>query len=165
MTKIGNGNGLICGLHSKPHTVRAQNTLRSSGILPIHSRKLTQMTKIGNGNGLICGLLKFRKWFKNGLKAQKLLLPFQGVWSLHAKVEWFTFKISYCSSPKYIEMIVAFCDNLHYQLKAEFFFPILFYSYFKISFHQRTLYDTFSCLIPKHFLPLHKKYNIIHYLI
>ena len=31
------------------------------------------MTKIGNGNGLICGLLKFRKWFKNGLKAQKLL--------------------------------------------------------------------------------------------
>ena len=75
-----------------------------------------------------------------------------------------TFKISYCSSPKYIEMIVAFCDNLHYQLKAEFFFPILFYSYFKISFHQRTLYDTFSCLIPKHFLPLHKKYNIIHYL-
>ena len=87
MTKIGNGNGFICGLHSKPHTVRAQNTLRSSGILPIHSRKLTQMTKIGNGNGLICGLLKFRKWFKNGLKAQKLLLPFQGVWSLHAKVE------------------------------------------------------------------------------
>ena len=123
------------------------------------------MTKIGNGNGLICGLLKFRKWFKNGLKAQKLLLPFQGVWSLHAKVEWFTFKASYCSSPKHIEMIVAFCDNLHYQLKAEFFFPILFYSYFKISFHQRTLYDTFSCLIPKHFLPLHKKYNIIHYLI
>ena len=49
MTKIGNGNGLICGLHSKPHTVRAQNTLRSSDILPIHSRKLTQMTKIGNG--------------------------------------------------------------------------------------------------------------------
>lgn len=36
-------------LHSKPHTVRPQNTLRSSGILPIHSRKLTQMTKIGNG--------------------------------------------------------------------------------------------------------------------
>ena len=61
------------------------------------------MTKIGNGNGLICGLLKFRKWFKNGLKAQKLLLPFQGVWSLHAKVEWFTFKTSYCSIPKYIE--------------------------------------------------------------
>ena len=29
----------------------------------------------------------FPKWFKNGLKAQKLLLPFQGVWSLHAKVE------------------------------------------------------------------------------
>ena len=28
-----------------------------------------------------------------------------------------------------------------------------------------SLYDTFSCLIPKHFLPLHKKYNIIHYLI
>ena len=48
---------------------------------------------------------------------------------------WFTFKTSYCSSPKHIEMIVAFCDNLHYQLKAEFFFPILFYSYFKISFH------------------------------
>ena len=40
---------LLCGLHSKPHTVRPQNTLRSSGILPIHSRKLTQMTKIGNG--------------------------------------------------------------------------------------------------------------------
>ena len=73
MTKIGNGNSLICGLLSKSHTVRAQNTLRSSDILPIHSRKLTQMTKIGNGNGLICGLLKFRKWFKNGLKAQKLL--------------------------------------------------------------------------------------------
>lgn len=49
MTKIGNGNSLICGLLSKSHTVRAQNTLRSSGILPIHSRKLTQMTKIGNG--------------------------------------------------------------------------------------------------------------------
>ena len=41
---------------------------------------------------------KFRKWFKNGLKAQKILLPFtfpfgrgplvQGVWSLHAKVEF-----------------------------------------------------------------------------
>ena len=131
----------------------------------IHSRKVSFVTKIGNGNGLICGLLKFRKWFKNGLKAQKLLLPFQGVWSLHAKVEWFTFKISYCSSPKHIEKSVAFCDNLHYQLKAEFFFPILFYSYFKISFYQRILYDTFSCLIPKHFLPLHKKYNIIHYLI
>ena len=29
----------------------------------------------------------FLKWFKNGLKAQKLLLPLQGVWSLHAKVE------------------------------------------------------------------------------
>ena len=29
MTKIGNGNGLLCRLHSKPHTVRAQNTLRS----------------------------------------------------------------------------------------------------------------------------------------
>ena len=28
MTKIGNGNGLLCRLHSKPHTVRAQNTLR-----------------------------------------------------------------------------------------------------------------------------------------
>ena len=37
-------------------------------------------------------------WFKNGLKAQKLLaqgialglelLPFQGVWSLHAKLEY-----------------------------------------------------------------------------
>ena len=25
-------------------------------------------------------------WFKNGLKAQKLLA--QGVWSLHAKLEW-----------------------------------------------------------------------------
>ena len=35
-------------LHSKPHTVRSQNTLRSSGIFHIHSRKLTQMTKIGN---------------------------------------------------------------------------------------------------------------------
>ena len=41
--------------------------------------------------------MKFRKWLKNGLKAQKLLaqgialgkelLPFQGVWSLHAKVK------------------------------------------------------------------------------
>ena len=30
---------------------------------------------------------------------------------------------------------------------------------------KRTLYDTFSCLIQKHFLSLHKKYNIIHYLI
>ena len=40
---------LLCGLHSKPHTVRAQNTLRSSDIFHIHSRKLTQMTKIGNG--------------------------------------------------------------------------------------------------------------------
>ena len=35
-------------LHSKPHTVRSQNTLRSSDIFHIHSRKLTQMTKIGN---------------------------------------------------------------------------------------------------------------------
>ena len=26
--KIGNRNGLLCRLHSKPHTVRAQNTLR-----------------------------------------------------------------------------------------------------------------------------------------
>ena len=30
-------------------------------------------------------LLNFRMWFKNGLKAQKLLA--QGVWSLHAKLE------------------------------------------------------------------------------
>ena len=31
-------------------------------------------------------------WFKNGLKAQKLqkLLPFQGVWRLHAKLEFLT---------------------------------------------------------------------------
>ena len=34
MTKIGNGNGLICGLHSKPHTVRPQNTLRSQWHFP-----------------------------------------------------------------------------------------------------------------------------------
>ena len=132
MTKIGNGNGLICRLHSKPHTVRAQNTLRSQW----HFTYSFPKTDTNDKN---------REWE----------WPYM----------WFTFKTSYCSSPKHIEMIVAFCDNLHYQLKAEFFFPILFYCYFKISFHQRTLYDTFSCLIPKHFLPLHKKYNIIHYLI
>ena len=32
--------------------------------------------------------LKFRMWFKYGLKAQKLLA--QGVWSLHAKLELFS---------------------------------------------------------------------------
>ena len=32
--------------------------------------------------------LKFRMWFKYGLKAQKLLA--QGMWSLHAKLELFS---------------------------------------------------------------------------
>ena len=39
--------------------------------------------------------LKFRKWFKYGLKAQKLLA--QGVWSLHAKLE-FIINYSFVSS-------------------------------------------------------------------
>ena len=39
--------------------------------------------------------LKFRMWFKYGLKAQKLLA--QGVWSLHAKLELFS---SYNLPPK-----------------------------------------------------------------
>ena len=56
-----------------------------------HSRKVSLMTKIGNGNGLLC--------------------------RLHSKPHT-------VRSQKYIEMIVAFCDNLHYHLKAEFFFPI-----------------------------------------
>ena len=48
MTKIGNRNRLLCGFTFKTSYNSSQKYWDVSGILHIHSRKLTHMSKIGN---------------------------------------------------------------------------------------------------------------------